>query len=76
MSCSIGQGIVELNAPKAVIKEAFVQRLIINEENWLLMLNDRNMTPHVYKEEMAEEVAERIASCYVEEFELLLEKLQ
>ena len=59
-----------------MIKEAFVQRLIINEENWLLMLNDRNMTPHVYKEEMAEEVAERIASCYVEEFELLLEKLQ
>lgn len=69
-------GIVDKNSPKAVIKEAYVQKLIVNEENWLLMLSDRNMTSHVYREEMAEEIAKRIAICYIKEFELLLEKLQ
>ena len=56
-------GIVDKTSPKAVIKEAFAQKLIIDEKSWLLMLNDRNLTSHVYKEEMAEEIAERIISC-------------
>lgn len=47
-------GIVDKNSPKAVFKEAYGQKLLGHEENWLLMLNDRNMTSHVYKEEMAE----------------------
>lgn len=72
-------GIVDKNSPKAVIKEAYAQKVIINEENWLLMLTDRNMTSHVYREEMAEEIAEeiaeRITTCYLKEFEMLLEKL-
>lgn len=69
-------GIPDRNSPKAVLKEAYAQKLINNEENWLLMLNDRNMTSHVYKEEMAEEIAERISNCYVKEFETLLERLE
>ena len=68
-------GIVDVNSPKAVIKEAYVQKLIGNEKNWLLMMNDRNMTSHVYREEIAEAIAERITNCYVKELELLLEKL-
>ena len=39
------------------------------------MINDRNMTSNVYKEEMAEEIASRIVDCYIMEFDLLLEKL-
>ncbi len=69
-------GIVEINSPKAVIKEAYAQKLLGEEKNWLLMLNDRNMTSHMYKEEMAEEIAERISNIYIKEFELLLQKLQ
>jgi nucleotidyltransferase substrate binding protein (TIGR01987 family) len=69
-------GIVDINSPKATIKEAYAQRLITDEENWLLMLNDRNMTSHMYKEEMAVEIAERISSCYIKEFDLLLQKIQ
>lgn len=69
-------GIVDLNSPKSVIKEAFSQKFIKNEENWLLMLTDRNMTSHVYQEALAQEIAERIASCYVQEFELLLTKFE
>jgi nucleotidyltransferase substrate binding protein (TIGR01987 family) len=69
-------GIVDKNSPKAVIKEAFAQKLIINEDNWLLMLNDRNLTSHVYKEEMAEEIAHRIINSYISEFVSLLFNLK
>lgn len=69
-------GIVDINSPKAVIKEAYAQKLISNEKNWLLMLNDRNMTSHMYKEDMAVEIAERISGYYIKEFELLLKELQ
>jgi nucleotidyltransferase substrate binding protein (TIGR01987 family) len=65
-------GIVDKNSPKAVIKEAYAQKLIVNEKNWLVMINDRNLTTHVYKEEIAEEIAERIMNIYIEEFENLL----
>lgn len=70
------QGIVDKNSPKAVIKEAYAQKLILNEKNWLLMLNDRNMTLHVYKEEMSKEIAERITKCYIKELDDLLNKLE
>lgn len=68
-------GIVDTNSPKAVIKEAFAQKLILNEDIWLLMLRDRNMTSHVYKEEMAQEIADRIRKSYVKEFEDLFNQM-
>ena len=68
-------GITDRNSPKFVIKEAFAQKLIINEEVWLLMLKDRNMTSHIYKEEMAEEIADRIKKLYVKELEDLLAQI-
>lgn len=73
--CLEEMGIVDKNSPKAVIKEAFAQKIIINENNWLLMLKDRNITSHVYEEALAQEIAERIANCYIQEFELLLKEL-
>ncbi|MGF7057760.1 nucleotidyltransferase substrate binding protein [Brassicibacter mesophilus] len=68
-------GITDRNSPKVVIKEAFVQKLILNEEIWLLMIKDRNMTSHVYKEEMAQEIADRIKKFYVKELEDLYRKI-
>jgi len=68
-------GIVGKSSPREVIKEAFAQQLISDEDNWLIMLNDRNTTSHIYKEEMAKEIAQRIVNLYVKEFELLLYRL-
>jgi nucleotidyltransferase substrate binding protein (TIGR01987 family) len=45
---------------KDVLKEAYSARLIDNEEIWLSMLNDRNLTSHTYKEELADEMYKRI----------------
>ena len=69
-------GIPDKNSPKAVIKEAYSQKIIENEKEWLLMLNDRNMTSHIYKEEMAEEIANRRIELYINEFDVVLEKLK
>ena len=65
-------GIVDRNSPKAVVKEAFVQKLIADEETWLLMIKDRNHTAHVYNEKLAKEIAERITALYVKEFDKLI----
>lgn len=69
-------GIVEVNSPRSVIREGYAQKLIDNEENWILMLDDRNLTVHMYKEEIIEEIAERITGVYVHEFALLLNKMK
>lgn len=61
-------GIVDINSPKAMLKDVYAQKLIGDEKNWLLMLNDRNMTSHIYKEEIAVEIAERISGCYIKVF--------
>lgn len=68
-------GIMDKNSPKAVVKEAYAQKLISNEQNWLTMIKDRNMTSHLYKEEMAKEIATRIIDYYINEFEKLIESI-
>jgi len=69
-------GIVDIRSPKATFKEAFSQGLIQGESTWLMMLKDRNMTTHVYKEELADEIAQRIISDYLKNFQELLNNLQ
>ena len=69
-------GIVDIRSPKATFIEAFSQGLIQKETTWLMMLKDRNMTTHVYKEEIADEIAQRIISDYLKNFQDLLNSLQ
>lgn len=56
-----------LNFPKEIIQEAFAARLIDNEDVWVQMLSDRNMTSHAYDEKLANEIYQRIKQ-YVPEF--------
>ena len=68
-------GIMDKNFPRVVIQEAYIQNLIKNEENWLGMIKDRNMTSHLYKESIAKEIADRILEVYIIEFNNLLASL-
>lgn len=68
-------GIMDKNSPKAVIKEAYAQKIIINEQIWLSMIKDRNKASHMYPEKMAIDIAERITNCYINEFDKLLKAL-
>jgi len=41
-----------------------------------LIIKDRNLTSHTYKEELANEIANRITTFYEKEFEALLGNLK
>lgn len=52
------------SSPKSCFKEAFSQGWIQNEELWLDMLSDRNLTTHTYDEELALKVYSRLPDYY------------
>lgn len=71
----IEQGYTDINSPKSVMKTAFADGLLTNENGWLEILESRNITSHVYDEKTAETVFENIKSVYAPLFAELIEKL-
>lgn len=70
------QGFVDINSPKSVMKEAFSFGLISDDKIWIQILNDRNMTSHIYKEELADEICERIIKTHFQELKSLSQRLK
>lgn len=64
-----------LNYPKEILQEAFVVNLIDNEEIWIKMLKDRNMTSHTYDEKLADEIHRRV-QLYVPELRKLCNRIE
>ena len=62
--------------PRTIFKKAYVNNLISSEEIWINLLEDRNCTSHIYNENLASEVAERIVKDYVPAIEELVRKLE
>ena len=56
----IDEGIAEINTPKSVMKAAFAANLVDDEDGWIGILNDRNATSHIYNEDEADKIFERI----------------
>lgn len=54
----------EFNSPRSTIKECFSIGIIEDAEQWLDMLDDRNLTSHTYDEEIAKEIYRNIISKY------------
>lgn len=46
------EGIIA-NSPKQTLREAYAAHMITDEATWLQMLNDRNLTSHIYDESTA-----------------------
>ena len=61
----LDQGYTEINSPKSVMKKAYADGIISDEEAWLSLLNDRNQTSHIYDDATAADVFGRIQSTYV-----------
>lgn len=59
-----------VKSPCEAIKQAFQIELITNGETWLEALDDRNLTTHIYDEQIAEKIVSKIKSTY---FHLLKE---
>ncbi|MFH1846779.1 MAG: HI0074 family nucleotidyltransferase substrate-binding subunit [Candidatus Omnitrophota bacterium] len=51
---------VEVTLPRLIIKEAFKMKMINNGQAWIDMLEDRNKTSHIYDEDEALEIYEKI----------------
>ena len=51
---------IDANSPKAVLQHAYRQGWLGDEQAWLKMLEDRNLTSHTYQEPLALEFYRRI----------------
>lgn len=69
-------GVIGIDSPKGVIREAFAQKMITDDALWLLMISDRNLTVHLYDEDMASQISDRICGQYARAFRDLLAMLQ
>lgn len=69
------QGYSGFNSPKATMREAFADGLIEDEALWIQILNDRNATSHLYSDEAAAKICERITTSYTGVFEKLYKKI-
>lgn len=72
----LDQGYTEINSPKSVMKQAYADGIIDNEEEWLNVLNARNLSSHLYDEETASDIYTDIESKYISLFKELLQKLK
>lgn len=71
-------GIIDINSPKKVMREAYNNDLIENTEGWLRILDDRNLTSHVYDDEDAADIYNRIMNEHIklfDELEKVLDRL-
>jgi nucleotidyltransferase substrate binding protein (TIGR01987 family) len=64
----IDQGFAELNSPKAVMRQAFEFGMISDGNGWIYILNDRNLTSHIYDEKSAKEIFQRIKELHMSLF--------
>lgn len=55
---------IESNTPRAVLKEAYLAKLISDGEGWIDMLEDRNKTSHLYDEKIAAAIYRKIKEAH------------
>lgn len=67
---------LEINNPRGCYKQAYKEGLISNIDVWNDILLSRNITAHIYDEHDYEDIKNKIISKYINEIELLLEKLK
>ena len=72
----VNEGIDCVNTPKSVVREAYKAGIIKNGEIWIEMIDDRNLTSHIYSQSMADDIYLRIIKKYFKELELLFHYLK
>lgn len=58
------QGFTEVRSPRAAIKKAFEIDLLSDGSVWLKGLEDRNLTSHLYNEQVAKEISDLVSTVY------------
>src|SRR3990172_6183809 len=68
------QGII-CRTPKACLKEAYRIGVIDDEVTLLNILDDRNMSVHIYDKETSRKIFKRVKTKYIKEFKKVFEKV-
>ena len=71
----LAQGYVDINSPKSVMKQAYADNLIDDDQAWLALLYARNLTSHIYDENTANNIFDDIKNKYLTLLKQLLRKL-
>lgn len=71
-----GKAVGATGSPREIIKAAYSYYDFMEEGIWLSMLKDRNDLAHIYDEERAKELLDRILKEYIPEFQRLFVGLQ
>ena len=66
---------IEVDHPRAVIKEAFQKKFFEEGDAWIQMLEDRNKTSHIYDEREALQIYDKIKKNYCHLLENLKVKI-
>lgn len=67
---------IESTTPRDVLRKAYQFKLINDEEQWLSMLDDRNNTSPIYKQEDAKRVFDNIKERFRNNFPFCLENFE
>ena len=67
---------IECNSPRQTLKQAYQNGIIEEGDEWIDMLMDRNRTSHIYNEQAAFEIYNKIKSNYVKLFDSLLKRIK
>lgn len=62
--------------PRTIYKKAYINNLISDDKLWINLLEDKNLTSHIYNENLSNDVADRIAYKYVDAIEELVNNLE
>ncbi len=57
------------------MREAYAVGIIADEKKWLDLISDRNITSHIYSEDVANNIYTNIETVYCKLFESLIDKL-
>ncbi len=71
----IFQGNTEITGSRDATREAFKTGLIEDGDNWLKMIENRNLTSHTYNQETSEEIYTNIVKLFYQLFVLLQDKM-
>ena len=72
----LDQGYTEINSPKAVMRKAYADGLIADQEGWLKLLEDHNLTSYLYDDNTAALVFQRIQAAHLGLFRSLSQALE
>ena len=70
------QGMQNINGSKDTTRAAFKVALIVSGEQWMAMIQSRNLSSHTYNEHTAEQLVDAILSVYFPLFEALQTEME